>query len=82
MFKVIFGYLFCMGVKKVFLLILENVLRVVVINFIGDFVLFFGKFSIMVVVFVVGNEFFQVSLNGLQFRYGVLVGVMLILIIE
>lgn len=58
MFKVIFGYLFCMGVKKVFLLILENVLRVVVINFIGDFVLFFGKFSIMVVVFVVGNEFF------------------------
>lgn len=58
MFKVIFGYLFCMGVKKVFLLIFENVLRVVVINFIGDFVLFFGKFSIMVVVFVVGNEFF------------------------
>lgn len=71
LFKAIFGHSFCTGAKKAFLLILENALRVAAINSIGDFVLFLGKLSTMAVVLVVGNEFFQVSLNGSQPRYTV-----------
>lgn len=69
LFKAIFGHSFCTGAKKAFLLILENALRVAAINSIGDFVLFLGKLSTVAVVLVVGNEFFQVSLNGSQPRY-------------
>lgn len=80
--KAIFGHSFCTGAKKAFLLILENALRVAAINSIGDFVLFLGKLSTMAVVLVVGNEFFQVSLNGSQPRYRVLSGATSILITE
>lgn len=82
MSKAIFGHSFCTGAKKAFLLILENALRVAAINSIGDFVLFLGKLSTMAVVLVVGNEFFQVSLNGSQPRYRVLAGATSILITE
>lgn len=82
MSKAIFGHSFCTGAKKAFLLILENALRVAAINSIGDFVLFLGKLSTMAVVLVVGNEFFQVSLNGSQSRYRVLAGATSILITE
>ncbi|CAC5407572.1 SLC44A1 [Mytilus coruscus] len=55
----IYGYSFCRGAQKAFLLIVSNALRVAVINSIGDFVLFLGKLSTMAIVLVIGHEFLK-----------------------
>ncbi|XP_063413197.1 choline transporter-like protein 1 isoform X1 [Mytilus trossulus] len=55
----IYGYSFCRGAHKAFLLIVANALRVAAINSIGDFVLFLGKLSTMAIVLVIGHEFLK-----------------------
>ncbi|XP_052106583.1 choline transporter-like protein 1 [Mytilus californianus] len=55
----IYGYSFCRGAQKAFLLIVSNALRVAAINSIGDFVLFLGKISTMAIVLVIGHEFLK-----------------------
>lgn len=43
------------------MILVSNVFRVVVINSVGDFVLFFGKIGVCVVIGVVGIFWFKVS---------------------
>ncbi|KAL3869721.1 hypothetical protein ACJMK2_042370 [Sinanodonta woodiana] len=52
----IYGKSFCESARKAFILIVNNALRVVAINSVGDFVLFIGKLCTVGVVLVVGHE--------------------------
>ncbi|XP_064605930.1 choline transporter-like protein 1 [Liolophura sinensis] len=52
----IYGHSFCTAAKKAFMLIVSNVVRVAVINSIGDFILFLAKLIPIGVVIVAGRE--------------------------
>ena len=39
----IYGYSFCKACRSAFFLIARNVLRVIAVSYVGDFVLFLGK---------------------------------------
>ncbi|XP_041359407.1 choline transporter-like protein 1 isoform X2 [Gigantopelta aegis] len=62
------GYNFCKAAKQAFLLIVSNALRVAAINFVGDFVLFLTKASIVAVVAVVGIQVFK-NEDGINYTW-------------
>jgi len=51
----IYGYSFCKGAKWAFQLITRNIIRVVVVTKISDYLLFLGKIIVTVIVGIVGN---------------------------
>ena len=46
----IYGYNFCSGARKSFILLTENVARAVVLNRVTSFLLFLGKLCVLVIV--------------------------------
>lgn len=55
-----YGYNFCQGGKQAFKLLAANSLRLLVINSVGDFVLFLGKVLVVIATVLVGIEIIEV----------------------
>ena len=56
------GTAFCSSCKKVFGLLMSNLVRVGVINCVGSFILFLGKFLVVIITGMLGYFMLQVSL--------------------
>ena len=58
-FPAIKGCNFCSSMKKVFGLLMSNIVRVGVINCVGSFILFIGKFLVVMITGILGYFMMQ-----------------------
>lgn len=55
----IYGYGFCKSAQRAFSVLINNALKVIVINSVGDFVLLMSKCAVIIITSIIGLQLFQ-----------------------
>ena len=61
------GVPFCTATKKAFHLIMKNVLRIAMINSVGDFLLLLCKIAVAAISLAIAFVWFQIPLDNVRF---------------
>ena len=62
------GLSFCQSAQKSFLIVMENALRIIAINSVGDFMLFLSKISVTTTTLLLAVVWLQVPIDNVKIK--------------